>query len=275
VEVLVFLLLAAAVRGLVHQTREDLARWRGRPARAGRAAGRRVTTRAAGYWLNQLAHGFPSVRHGFMDGWARGMQAHHEARRAIAEHLAKHAERRAGLEPELTDLRARRRQALEEINRRRALDRDHAEAERENQARDARRQAVTDRDYDEASTEDAARAPAEAGAQPRPEPPTCGHSGEPCRPGGCLCACAGCDEARAAACLPESKPAGEKKQERPPPDPEDDLDDQPYVPAGASSEGDGTVSETTVSGVEARMNAAITAAETRQAEAGQSRAYTE
>jgi hypothetical protein len=135
--ILVIFLAAVAVRGLWEQTKRDLAKWRGRPARtSGPGWWRRLTARDTGYWAAQAAHLFPSARHGLHDGWMRGVEAHHEARRAIAQARAEHAEGRAELHPELEDLAARRRKALEEIERQREAARLQRQAEEENRMRD-------------------------------------------------------------------------------------------------------------------------------------------
>ena len=74
-------------------------------------------------------HGFPSARAGLHDGWARAQEAHQQAQRTIAQNRAERAEGRVDLDPELEGFRARRRQALEDLERQRAEreEREHEE----------------------------------------------------------------------------------------------------------------------------------------------------
>ena len=110
--VFVFLMFVA-IRGLVEQTKRDLARWRQRPARHGQAL------HTAGYWAHQLLNGFPTARHGLTSGWHQGRKAHLAALRGMHQASAEHAEARAQAGPELAGYRQRRRAAWDEINRQR------------------------------------------------------------------------------------------------------------------------------------------------------------
>jgi hypothetical protein len=116
-ELIVIFLIAGACRGLVQQTKRDLAKWRTRPPakRGTRWWNRPLTAGDVGYWGHQAAHGFPTARAGVTDGLSRARQAHHQARRDIAQARAEHAEGRADLHPELENFRQRRREALERL----------------------------------------------------------------------------------------------------------------------------------------------------------------
>jgi hypothetical protein len=110
--ILVFLAVAA-LRGLIEQTRRDLAAWRSRPHTSSNGL------HTAGYWLHQAVHGFPTVRHGFMSGWHRGRTAHLHARRQMHRASTEHIEAQADAGPELASYRQRRQEAWERINRQR------------------------------------------------------------------------------------------------------------------------------------------------------------
>ena len=199
-QLLLIFLFAAAVRALTEQTRRDLAKWRGRPARParpGRLANwwrRHVTAGNAGYWGHQAAHGFPTARHGLHDGWTRGREAHHRAQRGIERNRAERAEGQAEHEPEMAGYRRRRAGALAEMERQRQqeeIDRAHAEAELEGQQREQHPEWF-------------------GGA----EPVLCGHQGMPCRwPEHCSCQCEQCLAARAAAPSGETGPPPEDEQQ--------------------------------------------------------------
>jgi hypothetical protein len=283
VELFLVLAIAAAVRGLVEQTRRDLAAWRNRPppARGGGGVLRRVTAGGAGYWGHQAAHGFPTVRAGLHDGWMRAVEANHQARRQIAQARAEHAEGKTELLPELDEFRERRRAALAELERlqaerdraaheewmernRQALARDQerirAEAEREALRWQARRAAEAQRELDRLRAERERAARSRSGRTF-----SCMCCGDDtgtwplCGP----CIAAGCEKSKAL----EGEVAywNCQRGERDEPQDEKPADPGQQGPAGANR-GDPPV-ETTYAGVKARMASATAAAEQRQAEA--------
>lgn len=259
-EILFVFLLAAAVRGLVQQTRRDLDRWNRRPSKPrGPGWWRRLTASGIGYWLHQALHGFPSARAGLADGVNRAREAHHRARRDIAQGRAEHAEGRAELHPELETYRERRRRALEDLERQRAEreEREHQEylamLERRRERDEARRRREEER--------------AEAEREPAPEPadPSAAeaemHSSPDDPPGGS-------DEETS------DPPGGDHDEEDPVADwdgplPGEDNAPSPEQPAG-QNQGDNMstgTGEVTYASVKARMRQTVTDAEQRQAEA--------
>lgn len=266
---LMFFLIIVAARAVWKQSKEDLARWRARPKGTRPRSGRRqVSDSDLGYWGHQLLHGFPTARHGFHDGWSRGREAHHKAKRAIAQNRAEHAEGRAELEPELADYRRRRSEALKEIERQRQAEevgRAHDEALAENDRRDA--------------VPAPAEAPAAGGLPDWIDPSWLEdeHSGDGDQQEAVMSAKSiwsppyekppERDDP-----LPGEQPADGKKNQ-----PDEVPDPEPAgVPAGhGNSEGDGPMTETTYQGVKNRMSAAQTAAEQFASDAEQSKALTE
>lgn len=113
--ILFVLLFAYSVESLWKDTKKALRKWRGSRGKNTK----RVGLHDVGFWLHQLAHGFPTARHGFMSGWHRGRQAHHTARTGMAQARAEHAEQRVQRGPELAEYRQRRRKALAELDRQR------------------------------------------------------------------------------------------------------------------------------------------------------------
>lgn len=252
-EILVIFLVAAAFRGLVEQTKRDMARWRARPpaARGTRWWNKPITAGAAGYWGHQAAHGFPSARAGWHDGWTRARQAHHQAQRTIAQNRAEHAEGRAELVPELHGFRDRRNKALRELERQRA-----ERWRREQQQRDERlrrEQQQRDGQQQEHGEADPPQDPPEVPGEDEhdDEKPAEGYT------------CSQCpvppDGYELAGCTHQQDPAPA---------------DEP-APAATNGTAGGTMTETTYAGVKAKMAQTVVDAEQRQAEAQQAVQATE
>jgi hypothetical protein len=294
-EILILFLLVAATRGLWKQTKEDLARWRGRPAKppGSRQSWRsRASTGATGYWAGQAAHGFPTARHGFTDGWMRALEAHHEARRGIAQARAERAEGKAEMHPELADLRTRRRAAAERLRAQRETDRAHLEAERENRVRDEHPEWFTP--AGQAGEEDGPGedSPFSWGRADRTYLTEAGSEEEACR---LARGASGRNHGQYAAWRraflgdvllgtweggePAGAEAGPGDEPARPADPGGaEAQDQPAGPAGpaaAATEGEQTMTETSYAGVKARMTAAVSAAEQHAADAKAAQAGTE
>jgi hypothetical protein len=114
---IIIFLLTVATRGLIQQTKRDLAAWRHRPppSRGDSWWTRPITAGGTGYWGHQALHGFPSARHGLADGWHRAHQAHQSAREEMARRRAERAEGKAELHPQLETYRQRRAAALQRL----------------------------------------------------------------------------------------------------------------------------------------------------------------
>jgi len=281
-ELLVIFLIAGAVRGLVKQTKRDLARWRTRPPapKGTKWWNKPVTATGTGYWGHQALHGFPSARHGAAAGYHQARKAHLDAKHAREKARAETDEHHARTRPEIDDFRARRRAALELIEQQQA---DREEQEHRDylallEARRLRDEARRRREAERADAERAQEPEAEKPAEPEdpPDPPE--------------------DEAPA-----DAETSGTPEDDEKPEDPAADWDDPLPGEEGTESQGkEGTTmadefdvndrggsgwlgpaggggggGDTTYASVKAQMQQTVTDAEQRQAEAQESVQATE
>jgi hypothetical protein len=283
--VLILFLAAVAVRALVRQTREDLARWRGRHPAPARKGGSALVT--AGYWGHQSLHGFPTARHGFMTGWHRARTAHHKAAAGIARAQAEHAERRLSWRAERAELSRRRDAALAGIELQREVERAHEQALADNQRIDEQLQAPVpaeeedgtgfswgreDRSYvAEAASLGMARQYARLTSERNHGRWAAweGHEVRAVYEGGSEVAYnpwSAEADARADDASGRERIAAQEQAE---------AEQQGSPAAQSASERNGTVSETTYASVRAAMDKAAAGAEERRSDAEQSQAYTE
>ncbi len=118
-ELLGFLIIVAlASRYVIKDTRAALQKSRAASSSGQPGTGRRharTFRHDLGFHANQVTHGFPVARHGFMRGWDQASKAHAEAMAGRQQARTDRLEHRAGLVPQLTDYRARQQAALTRI----------------------------------------------------------------------------------------------------------------------------------------------------------------
>jgi hypothetical protein len=120
-ELLAFLILAYAIKSAIDDTRGALHKSRTASA-SGQSGHAGVFRHDLGFYANQIVHGFPQARHGFMRGWDQASKAHNEAMAGRQKAKTDRLEHHAGLIPQLTDYRTRQQAALTKIQASQAPD---------------------------------------------------------------------------------------------------------------------------------------------------------